>query len=90
MKPDEIHKHIQRPYQLVLTPNDPAMMYAPDISQTIWNAAFGMGDPKYNQKMSMLRDRDRVEHHEEAEYWGVWTRYVAEMKAADAAAQQKK
>lgn len=90
MLPDEIHKHIQRPYQLVLTPNDPAMMYAPDISQTIWNAAFGMGDPKYNQKMSMLRDRDRVEHHEEAEYWGVWTRYVAEMKAADAAAQQKK
>ena len=89
MLPDEIHKHIQRPYQLVLTPNDPAMMYAPDISQTIWNAAFGMGDPKYNQKMSMLRDRDRVEHHEEAEYWGVWNRYVAEMKAADAAAQKK-
>ncbi|WP_449290642.1 VirD4-like conjugal transfer protein, CD1115 family [Oscillibacter ruminantium] len=90
MLPDEIHKHIQRPYQLVLTPNDPAMMYAPDISQTIWNAAYGMGDPKYNQKMSMLRDRDRIEHHEEAEYWGVWNRYVAELKAADTAAQQKK
>ena len=89
MLPDEIHKHIQRPYQLVLTPNDPAMMYAPDISQTIWNAAFGMGNPKYHQKMSMLRDRDRIEHHEEAEYWGVWNRYVAEMKAADAAAQKK-
>ncbi len=89
MLPDEIHKHIERPYQLVLTPGEPAMMYAPDISQTIWNAAFGMGDKDYNQKMSMLRDRDREEYSAEPAYWGIWNRFIAELKAIEASAQKK-
>ncbi len=89
MLPDEIHKHIERPYQLVMTPGEPAMMYAPDISQTIWNAAFGMGDQEYNKKMTILRDRDREEHTAEPAYWGVWNRFIAELKAMEAAAQKK-
>jgi type IV secretion system protein VirD4 len=90
MTPDEIHKYIQRPYQMVLTPNDPAMMYAPDLSKTIWNAAFGMGGEDYNRKMAMLRDRDRTEHEETISYWGIWDRYIAEIKAMDAAAKMKR
>lgn len=89
MLPDEIHKHIERPYQLVMTPGEPAMMYAPDISKTIWNAAFGMGDQEYNKKMTILRDRDREEHTAEPAYWGVWNRFIAELKAMEAAAQKK-
>lgn len=89
MTPDEIHKHIQRPYQLVLTPGDPAMMYAPDLSQTIWNAAFGMDTEDYNQKMTMLRDRDQTVHDGTTSFWGIWNQYIAEIKAADAAAQMK-
>jgi len=89
MLPDEIHKHIERPYQLVMTPGEPAMMYAPDISQTIWNAAFGMGDQEYNKKMTILRDQDREEHTAEPAYWGVWNRFIAELKAMEAAAQKK-
>lgn len=89
MLPDEIHKHIERPYQLVMTPGEPAMMYAPDISQTIWNAAFGMGDEEYNKKMTMLRDRDREEHTAEPAYWGIWNRFIAELKAMEAATQKK-
>jgi type IV secretion system protein VirD4 len=75
---------------MVLTPNDPAMMYAPDLSKTIWNAAFGMGGEDYNRKMAMLRDRDRTEHEETISYWGIWDRYIAEIKAMDAAAKMKR
>jgi len=85
MTPDEIHKHIKRPYQLVLTPNGPAMMYAPDLSKTIWNAAFGMGGEDYNRNLTMLRDRDRTEHDGTVAYWGIWNQYIAEIKAIDAA-----
>ena len=70
-----------------MTPGEPAMMYAPDLSQTIWNAAFGMGAEDYNQKMTMLRDRDRTVHDGSTSYWGIWDRYIAEIKAADAAAK---
>ena len=90
LTPDELHKHIQRPYQLVMTPGDPAIMYAPDLSQTIWNAAFGMGDQEYNSQLAALRARDRPEYPCETEWWGIWHRYIAELKAAEAAAKMSK
>ena len=90
LTPDELHKHIQRPYQLVMTPGDPAIMYAPDLSQTIWNAAFGMGDREYNSQLTELRARDRPEYPCKTEWWGIWHRYIAELKAAEAAAKMSK
>ena len=88
MRPEEIHQHIKRPYQLVMTRNAPAIMYAPDLSKTVWNAAYGMGDPAHNQKMTMLRDADRVEQYTgEQEFWGIWRLYIEQIKAAEQAAR---
>ena len=91
MKQDEIHRHINRPYQLVMTRESPAVMYAPDLSKTIWNDAYGMGDPAYNRKLTILRAKDREEQPTgEIVYWGIWKEYIEKLLAADAAAQGKK
>ena len=41
--PDEVGK-LQRPYSLVMSDSDPAIMYAPDLSQYAMNEFLGMGD----------------------------------------------
>lgn len=56
--PSEI-RNIHRPYILVFSRNSPAMMYAPDISQTIFNKLLGLGDEKYNQQLIMRRQAER-------------------------------
>lgn len=90
MRQDEIHQHIKRPYQLVMTRNRPAVMYAPDLSQTVWNDAFGMGDMTYNRKLTILRAKDREEQPaEEPEYWGIWHEYIAQLEALSEAMSQK-
>lgn len=86
MLPEELRQHINRPYQLVLTRHAPAIMYAPDLSKTVWNAAFGMGDQKYNVRMTMLRQRGRQETYlAQREFWGIWKLYIEKIKAAEAA-----
>ena len=40
--PDEVGK-LQRPYSLVMSDSDPAIMYAPDLSQYAMNEFLGMG-----------------------------------------------
>lgn len=90
MRPEEIHNHIKRPYQLVMTRNRPAVMYAPDLSKTIWNTAYGMGDENYNQKLFMLRAGDRPEQPAgNLSFWGIWNKYINDIMAAEAAANMK-
>lgn len=60
LRPEEIHQHIHRPYQLVLTRYAPAVMYAPDLSKTVWNDAYGLGDQTYNNRLAMLRQKERT------------------------------
>ena len=53
LNPDEVAK-IQRPYQLVISTNAPAIMYSPDISQWAFNAMLGMGDKAHNTRLIEL------------------------------------
>ena len=55
--PDEVGK-LQRPYSLVMSDADPAIMYAPDLSQYAMNEFLGMGDEEHNNR---LRERKAEE-----------------------------
>jgi|GEM_PF-4034513 len=39
--------------------------------------------------MTILRARDGEDHTAEPAYWGIWNRFIAELKAMEAAAQKK-
>ncbi|MEA4895908.1 MAG: type IV secretory system conjugative DNA transfer family protein [Oscillospiraceae bacterium] len=81
LTPDEIGK-INRPYQLVITRNDPAIMYAPDISRTIFNPMLGLGNEEYNKNVIIRRNAARPERDVYAEppLWGIWNTYIDRMK----------
>ena len=73
--PDEVGK-LQRPYSLVMSDADPAIMYAPDLSQYAMNEFLGMGDEEHNNR---LRQRKAEEHkknerpnNSKMELWGIW------------------
>ena len=72
---------IKRPYQLVMGRNDPAVMYAPDISQTPFNDLLGMGDPEHNRKLLLERCSRRRAREPEVSYWNVWDKYIRQLQA---------
>ncbi|MEM5780046.1 MAG: TraG/TraD/VirD4 family protein, partial [Lawsonibacter sp.] len=74
LMPSEIDK-IKRPYQLVKTDADPVMMYAPDLSKTIFNQMLGLGSKKHNKEVICKRQAKRPEHPVESHYWNIWTVY---------------
>ena len=57
--PDEI-KRLKRPYQLVMTRNAPTIMYAPDISKTMFNKMYGLGGKMHNKNLIKERGLRRV------------------------------
>lgn len=71
----EISK-INRPYQLVTSRNDPAIMYAPDLSQTLFNKLYGLGDKEHNRQIMMHRQSRRPERKPEVKYWRIWDFYA--------------
>ncbi|MEG2268330.1 MAG: hypothetical protein RSC68_28895 [Acinetobacter sp.] len=77
LMPDEI-REIKRPYQLVMTRNHPAIMYAPDISQTIFNPMLGLGNEEHNKQLIMRRNADRSERtvNKNPPLWGIWNKYI--------------
>lgn len=103
LTPGEVKK-IKRPYMLVTSRNDPAMMICPDISQWQFNRLFGMGDKEWNRKLRMERRAKRVKKDLPAfiEYWNISQiitteikkqqrakQLAAQLKAEEEAAQQK-
>ena len=76
MTADEIDK-IERPYSLIMrTSVDPAIMYAPDLSQWLFNKRFGMGDEEHNIQLRIKRHEQRtVKTCNEIELWGMWKKY---------------
>jgi type IV secretion system protein VirD4 len=75
LRPGEVGK-IQRPYSLVMTDADPAILYAPDLSQYAFNDFLGLGDEAFNQN---LRRKEKLEqkkkerpHDEKLELWKIW------------------
>ncbi|MCL2076841.1 MAG: type IV secretory system conjugative DNA transfer family protein [Oscillospiraceae bacterium] len=76
LKAEEIGK-INRPYQLVLTNNLPAVTTCPDLSEWNFNKMLGLGDRKHNEKFIMLHNLSRPEKlaTEEIPLWGVWKNF---------------
>lgn len=75
LTPGEL-EHIKRPYQLVLGDGNPAIMYAPDLSQTIFNKLLGLGDMEYNRQLIIARSQERVERPISTAYWNIWDYYI--------------
>ena len=73
--PDEVGK-LQRPYSLVMSDADPAIMYAPDLSQYAMNEFLGMGDEEHNnrlrQKKAEEHRKNERPHNSKMELWGIW------------------
>lgn len=76
LMPDEI-KRIKRPYQMVTSRAAPCIMYAPDLSKTIWNDMLGLGDESHNSQVIMSRNTRRPIRKIETAYWGIWKIYQA-------------
>lgn len=75
-------QRIKRPYSLVLSRNDPAIMYAPDLSQWSFNHLFGMGDPRHNIALRKERQQHRVKKDmtDEIPLWGIWNVIISMIK----------
>lgn len=71
---EEIER-IHRPYQLVMSRNDPAIMYAPDVSRTVFNDLYGMGDPEHNRILRVERMKKRPIHAPNVSYWDGYKKY---------------
>lgn len=73
--PDEVGK-LQRPYSLVMSDADPAIMYAPDLSQYAMNEFLGMGDEEHNNRLRQRKAEEHKEnerpHNSKMELWGIW------------------
>lgn len=73
--PDEVGK-LKRPYALVMSDSDPAIMYAPDLSQYAMNEFLGMGDEEHNnrlrQKKAEEHKKNERPHNSKMELWGIW------------------
>ncbi|WP_018305479.1 VirD4-like conjugal transfer protein, CD1115 family [Desulfitobacterium hafniense] len=74
---DEVGR-ITRPYSLVTSRGFPAIMYAPDLSQTAFNAMFGLGDELHNTQERERRGKNRPQRSisaQDMELWGIWKQY---------------
>lgn len=87
LNPDEVAK-IKRPYQIVLSPDSPAVMYSPDISQWTFNTMLGMGDKAHNTRLIELDENARSERggkSTEQLLWKPWEEILKESSAPPAA-----
>lgn len=76
---DEI-RLISRPYSLITSRNNPAIMFSPDLSEWQFNKIFGLGDKEHNRKVRELREsrrKVRSASMENMDLWGVWLYYTA-------------
>ena len=75
---DEI-RLISRPYSLVTSRNNPAIMYAPDLSQMYFNKMFGLGDLEHNRKVRESRENRRKQKDcmmKDIDLWNIWESYT--------------
>lgn len=76
---DEISK-INRPYQLILSRYGKKVMYAPDISMTLFNRMLGMGDAEHNENLLFYRLHGRTMRPCRVHYWNVWKPYIQKLE----------
>ena len=75
LTPDEIRR-IRRPWQLVMSSADPVVMYAPDVSKTIFNTLCGMGNKRHNQRLQLFRSELRQVHTESTHLWDGYKNFI--------------
>ncbi len=75
LTPEEIRR-IRRPWQLVMSRADPAVMCAPDISKTFFNTLYGMGDPEHNRRLRIFRNALRPIRKPSVSYWDGYQAYT--------------
>ncbi|AEY65611.1 VirD4-like conjugal transfer protein, CD1115 family [Clostridium sp. BNL1100] len=66
---------IDRPYSLVTSKENPAIMYSPDLSKWNFNTMLGLGNTKHNEKVRDYREKQRIERmtKKEAEKIELWS-----------------
>ena len=69
-------RRIRRPWQLVMSRADPIVMYAPDISKTLFNTLFGMGSKEHNRRLRMFRNAQRTVRDTTVSYWDGYKNYM--------------
>lgn len=76
---DEI-RLISRPYSLITSRNNPAIMYSPDLSKWFFNKLFGLGGKEHNRKVREYREeiREVRESKNEIDTWNVWEYFIEE------------
>lgn len=90
LTPEEV-KNIRRPYSLYISENDPAIMYAPDLSKWQFNRFYHMGSKAHNQKLRRERLAERPKRPvKEVELWGIWKVYQDAIKETSKKAAAKK
>lgn len=79
LTPDEIGR-LQRPYQIVTSRDYPAMMQMPDLSKTVFNEMFGLGDREHNRLVRIQREQARpvINNDSKVELWRIWDRYTCD------------
>jgi len=82
LTPDEI-RLIKRPYQLVISRNDPCIMYSPDLSKWKANQMFGLGDKEHNRKVREIRENRRPQREvsNNMDLWGIWKHYQQQLES---------
>lgn len=76
---DEV-RLISRPYSLITSRSNPAILYAPDISEWNFNKMLGLGDKEHNRKVREIREKRRKARKAsipEIELWNIWQFYIA-------------
>ncbi|WP_281818405.1 VirD4-like conjugal transfer protein, CD1115 family [Vallitalea longa] len=74
LTPDEV-RLIKRPYSLVISRNNPVMMYSPDLSKWSFNKIFGLGDKEHNRLIREQREKmrkERIQKTNEIDLWNIW------------------
>ena len=73
---DEI-RLISRPYSLITSRNNPAIMEAPDLSKWYFNKLFGLGNKENNRMLREEREKKREVRRSsnEIDTWNIWEYY---------------
>lgn len=88
MLPEEVGK-IERPYQIVLSQNSPAIMTAPDLSKWLYNRMLGLGSKPHNTALIKADEDSRPErggYETERLLWKPWLENAAKEGQSEQAA----
>lgn len=78
---DEI-RLISRPFSLITSRNNPAIMYSPDLSEWFFNKLFGLGGKEHNRKVREFREeiREVRKSENDIDTWNIWEYFIEEEK----------